>query len=61
MSESSNQHADVSWPHPGSEVARLGGHYAPTGGAADDRSAHEHDIHPAGDRSVRAARRAVRG
>lgn len=53
MSESSNQHADVAWPHPGSEVARLGGHYAPADGAADGRSAREHDVRPVGDRTVR--------
>lgn len=29
MSESSTQHADVSWPHPGSEAARHDGRYAP--------------------------------
>ncbi|MEU6699601.1 hypothetical protein [Pseudonocardia sp. NPDC046786] len=60
MSESSNQHADVSWPHPGSESARLGGHYAPADGAAD-RSAREHDGRPAGDRAGRAVRPGARG
>lgn len=29
MSESSTQHADVAWPHPGSEAARVDGRYAP--------------------------------
>ncbi|MEV1295534.1 hypothetical protein [Pseudonocardia sp. NPDC049635] len=52
MSESSNQHADISWPHPASEHARRGGHYAPADGVSD-RPVGDHDPRPAGDRSAR--------